>query len=179
MFWPFTVWINCLSDLKNFANSRSLEQFFLTVVRNNFGNKIPLFNIFPDFSYMSFRIFYTNMTFSLPFSPRLFQLIYYYVWKKYPSLIRGNKVNWRHRKYWKNTSENTKMVQRKIQQNTPNSRPISTGAEISHRQLGKFYEQITNSLFFFLLERDRRRMSNQSFQAFHVLRPYTMESKAY
>ena len=41
------------------------------------------------------------------------------------------------------------MVQRKIQQNTPNSRPISTGAEISHRKLGKLYEQITNSLFFF------------------------------
>ena len=22
LFWPFTVWINCSSDLKNFANSR-------------------------------------------------------------------------------------------------------------------------------------------------------------
>ena len=53
LFWPFTVWINCSSDLKNFANSRpsasnfksfsrSLEQFFLTVGQNNFGNKIPL-----------------------------------------------------------------------------------------------------------------------------------------
>ena len=52
-FWPFTVWINCSSDLKKFANSwpsasnfksfsRSLEQFFLTVGQNNFGNKIPL-----------------------------------------------------------------------------------------------------------------------------------------
>ena len=51
-FWPFTVWINCSSDLKIFANSwssasniktfsRSLEQFFLTVGRNNFGNNIP------------------------------------------------------------------------------------------------------------------------------------------
>ena len=39
LFWPFTVWINCCSDLKNFANSRpsasnfksfsrSLEQIF-------------------------------------------------------------------------------------------------------------------------------------------------------
>ena len=47
-----TVWINCSSDLKKFANSRpsasnfkifswSLEQFFLTVGQNNFGNKIP------------------------------------------------------------------------------------------------------------------------------------------
>ena len=53
LFWPFTVWINCSSDLKNFANSRSSasnfksfsrtqEQFFLTVGQNNFGNKIPL-----------------------------------------------------------------------------------------------------------------------------------------
>ena len=50
ILWPFTVWINCSSDLKNFANSRpsasnfktfytSLEQFFLTVGQNNFGNK--------------------------------------------------------------------------------------------------------------------------------------------
>ena len=53
LFWPFTVWTNCSSDLKIFANSwpsasnfkffsRSLEQFFLTVGQNNFGNKIPL-----------------------------------------------------------------------------------------------------------------------------------------
>ena len=53
LFWPFTVWINCSSDLKNFANSRpsasnfksfsrSLEQFFLTVGQNDFGNKMPL-----------------------------------------------------------------------------------------------------------------------------------------
>jgi len=52
LFWPFTVWINCSSNLKNFANSwpsalkfksfsRSLEQFFLTVGQNNFGKKIP------------------------------------------------------------------------------------------------------------------------------------------
>ena len=47
--------MNCSSDLKSFANSwpstsnfasfcRSLEQFFLTVGQNNFGNKIPLFS---------------------------------------------------------------------------------------------------------------------------------------
>ena len=52
LFWPFTVWINCSSDLKIFENSwpsalifksfsRSLEQFFLTVGQNNFDNKIP------------------------------------------------------------------------------------------------------------------------------------------
>ena len=43
LFWTFTVWTNCSSDLKIFANSRpsasnfksfsrSLEQFFLTVI---------------------------------------------------------------------------------------------------------------------------------------------------
>ena len=53
LFWPFNVWMNCSSDLKNFATScpsasnfkifsLSLEQFFLTVGQNNFGNKIPL-----------------------------------------------------------------------------------------------------------------------------------------
>ena len=52
LFWPFTVWINCSSDLKKNYNSRpsasnfksfsrSLERFFLTVGQNNFGNKIP------------------------------------------------------------------------------------------------------------------------------------------
>ena len=46
LFWPFTIWINCSSDLKIFANfksfSRSPEHFFLTVAgQNNFGNKIP------------------------------------------------------------------------------------------------------------------------------------------
>ena len=56
LFWPFTVWINFSSDLKSFANSRpsasnsksvsqSLEQFFLTVGQNKFGNKIPF--LFP------------------------------------------------------------------------------------------------------------------------------------
>ena len=44
LFWPFTVWINCSSDLKSF--SQSLEQFFLTVGQNNFGNKITLVNKF-------------------------------------------------------------------------------------------------------------------------------------
>ena len=54
LFWPFTVWINCYSDLKKFANSRpsvsnfktfsqSLEKCLHTGGQNNFGNKIPLF----------------------------------------------------------------------------------------------------------------------------------------
>ena len=52
LFWSFTVWINCSSDLKKFANSqplasnfksfsRSLDNFFFTVGQNYFGNKIP------------------------------------------------------------------------------------------------------------------------------------------
>ena len=59
LFWPFTIWINCSSDFKTFANSqtsasnfksfsRSLEQFFLTVGQNDFGNKIPFQLIFAD-----------------------------------------------------------------------------------------------------------------------------------
>ena len=56
LFWPFTVWINCSSDLKKFANSRpsasnfksfsrSLKQCFLTVGQNNFWNRIPFFEV--------------------------------------------------------------------------------------------------------------------------------------
>ena len=41
LFVWFTVWINCSSDLKQF--SWLLEQFFLTVGQNNFGNKIQPF----------------------------------------------------------------------------------------------------------------------------------------
>ena len=49
--------MNCSSDLKKFENSRlsasnfkscsrSLEQFFLTVGQNNFGNKIPVLALY-------------------------------------------------------------------------------------------------------------------------------------
>ena len=49
LFLPFIVWRNCSNDLKNSrpsalnfkSFSQSLEQFFLTVGQNNFGNKIP------------------------------------------------------------------------------------------------------------------------------------------
>ena len=58
LIWPFSVWINCSCDYKNFADSRplasnfksfsrSLEQFFLTVDHYNFGNKIPFKPYFP------------------------------------------------------------------------------------------------------------------------------------
>ena len=56
LFWPFTAWINCSSDLKIFENSRPLalnfksfprllEQFFLTVGLNNFGDKITFLSL--------------------------------------------------------------------------------------------------------------------------------------
>ena len=39
MFWPFTVWINCFSDLKT---------------RNNFGNKIPIFHLDAEHGFPTF-----------------------------------------------------------------------------------------------------------------------------
>ena len=63
LFCPFTVWINCSSDLKNFANSRpsasnfkifsqSLEWFFLTFGQNNFGKKYHLKKNLPFNSFL-------------------------------------------------------------------------------------------------------------------------------
>ena len=60
MFWPFTVWISCASNLKKFENSRpsalnfkffsrSIEHFFLKVGQNNFGNKLPKLRFQNDF----------------------------------------------------------------------------------------------------------------------------------
>ena len=57
LYWPFTVRINCSTDLKIFANSRpsasnfksfsrSQEQFFLKAGQNNYWNKISLFFIY-------------------------------------------------------------------------------------------------------------------------------------
>ena len=49
LFWTFIVWINCSSDFANYWPSALnfiyfswslLEQFFLTVNQNNFGNRI-------------------------------------------------------------------------------------------------------------------------------------------
>jgi hypothetical protein len=49
MLKKHSVTKNCsdLSDFKSF--SRSLEQFFLTVGQNNFGNKIPFLKLCPIF----------------------------------------------------------------------------------------------------------------------------------
>ena len=67
LFWPFTVCINCSRDLKIFANSqpsasnfkffsRSLEQFFITVGQNNFGNKIPFLTRKERCTHFSFMV---------------------------------------------------------------------------------------------------------------------------
>ena len=78
MFCPYTVWINCSSDLNFFANSwpsasnfrnfsRSLKQFFLKVGQNSFGSKILFFvsyfiakdhvvDFFFSFCYLRFNI---------------------------------------------------------------------------------------------------------------------------
>ena len=71
LFWPFTVRINCSSDLKKFSSSQpsasnfkrfSLEHFFLTVVQNNFGNKLPLLQYSMDFALASLgKCFSGNM----------------------------------------------------------------------------------------------------------------------
>ena len=82
LFWPFTVWINCSSDLKKFSNSRpsasnfssfsrSLEQFFLTVGQNNFGNKIQFLK-FEHVPSMNFRCYCMGKF--LEFIPLIFTL---------------------------------------------------------------------------------------------------------
>ena len=42
MFWPFTVWRSCSSDLKNCASSRlpclNFQRFFLLLTRTNFSH---------------------------------------------------------------------------------------------------------------------------------------------
>ena len=54
LFWPFTVWINCSSDLENFCKFKA-EQFFLKVGQNNFGNKIPFHN-FEEKNYVNISL---------------------------------------------------------------------------------------------------------------------------
>ena len=86
LFWTFTVWINCSSDLKCFANShhsasnfkrfsQSLEQFFLAVGQNNFGNKIPiLFLLLLQFNEFSFANFTSMIRLNLShFRPLCFR----------------------------------------------------------------------------------------------------------
>ena len=60
LFWPFTVWINCSSDLKTFQ-PRISKFFLITVGQNNFGNKIPFltswrFLIFNKLEQLEFKL---------------------------------------------------------------------------------------------------------------------------
>ena len=66
LFWPFTVWVNCSSNLKIFANSwpsSSNFKSFFSITRTifsplgqkTFGNKIPMNNVLP---FLSFGIFF-------------------------------------------------------------------------------------------------------------------------
>ena len=85
LFWPFTVQINCSSDLKKFANfqpsalnfkcfSRSLEQFFLTVGQNNFGNKIPFLNSFTQVIYSWTWVYQMRITGKISLSDSKYRL---------------------------------------------------------------------------------------------------------
>ena len=58
LFWPFTVWINCLV-ISKFLQILGLQPrisklfsitrtFFFIVGQNNFGNKIPMYDNWPD-----------------------------------------------------------------------------------------------------------------------------------
>ena len=106
LFWPFTVWINCSSDLKHFANSRpsasnfksfsrSLEQFFLTVGQNNFGNKIPMYTLelFQTFLKLLFpycaTLHYNRLLLLLNEQQGLCQKI----WKSIDNLCNTNQEN--------------------------------------------------------------------------------------
>ena len=75
LFWPFTVWINCSSDLKNFANSRlefqkffsNTRTIFSTVSQYNFDNKIPdmcIKHIFYSFVIFPFYSILVGISFS-------------------------------------------------------------------------------------------------------------------
>ena len=87
MFGPFTVWINCSRYLKSF--SRSLEQFFLTVGQNNFGNKIPfltnLFMLFKSCYYYSRATIIADNCFAVYQSPR--RKLYQSPRRKYRAVI--------------------------------------------------------------------------------------------
>ena len=100
LFWPFTVWINCSSDLKIFVNSwpsasnfksffRSLEHFFLTVGQNNFDNKIPFLMDNPLQKFQTTWLLYLSTVFCLNFTYSLEKKKHPYSQKK-----KENQINW-------------------------------------------------------------------------------------
>ena len=116
MYWSFTVRINCSSDLKIFANSwpsasnfksfsRSLEQFFLTVGQNKFGNKTPFLSQSlkyrrPKFPLAGGKLFSVDTGFSV--------VLDYWVNKKTGNVLPVNTklmVNWDLRKFWSSLFE--------------------------------------------------------------------------
>ena len=81
LFWAFTVLTSYSSDLKKFSNSQPsalnfksfsalLEQFFLTVGQNHFGNKIPFFSI----NVSPFKLFIKSQHYKIPRSKDKFRL---------------------------------------------------------------------------------------------------------
>ena len=81
LFWPFTVWINCSSDLKNFVNSWpsawnfksfswSQKQCFLTVLRSE---QYQFFFLFFLFSIMTYFLEISRIKWSKYFPM-------YYIW---------------------------------------------------------------------------------------------------
>ena len=102
LFWPFTVPINCSSDLKKFAISQpsasnfkslswSLEHFFLTVGQNNFGNKIPFAHFVRKFFWIDVKICIWQIWSKLTVKV-ISCLVHYYlripVWKLYMKKIK-------------------------------------------------------------------------------------------
>ena len=116
LLWPFTVWINCSSDLKNFANSRpialnfksfsqSLDHFFLTVGQDNFGNKIPFLFIVRKknsgkyLQYYSFALLWGRLHSRKSYKNDIslcsvLKAFYYYFWKSsFKNVFNKNKQN--------------------------------------------------------------------------------------
>ena len=66
LFWPFTVWIDCSTDLKIFANSRpsvSNINFFSRRRLKQFWDKIPLNNWQPEKNYCPSMSFICRLRF--------------------------------------------------------------------------------------------------------------------
>ena len=98
LFWPFTVWINCSKDLKFFCKFSafslefqkffSIEQFFLTVGQNNFGNKIPFLYLVQVF--LDETLLFQN-NFSHALKPPLYMQTFLQVFKFWYDPILQNK----------------------------------------------------------------------------------------
>ena len=88
LFWLFTVckiFANSWHSASNFKRfSRSLEQFFLTVGKNNFGNKIP----------MIFWTKFRNSGHSFRLARGLSYSIVSHTWS--PQWMPGIILNWRY-----------------------------------------------------------------------------------